>query len=143
MLVNYKTVIEFGQGKVGIHRGSQEDTDCLVLTNKGTGLVGDYGSLEGYPRTSTEEETLAILRFTNKDSLWVLIEELLKLFVDKEENTLLPTILLDKITRLEVISEVEREYVVREMTIRKSSVQDEGQTLKLFINQKEEKNVKS
>ena len=61
----------------------------------------------------------------------------------KEEKLLKANIDWDKITRLEVISETGREYVVREIEIESPyegrSIQDEGRTLKLFISHKEKK----
>jgi hypothetical protein len=78
-LIDYKTVIEFGHGKIGIHLGSQGGMPSLVLTDKGTGKLGEYGSSEGYPRIATSEETYAVLRFANKEGVTVLIEELQKL----------------------------------------------------------------
>jgi hypothetical protein len=53
------------------------------------------------------------------------------------------TSIVDKITRLEVISNQKgRQYVVWEIEINALSVQDEGRTVKLFIHHKEKKNVK-
>lgn len=82
--INYKTVIEFGHGKIGIHLARQGETPCLVLSNKGNGNVGEYGDPNGYPRIASEEETYAVLRFTNKEGLEVLIEELQKLLKEME-----------------------------------------------------------
>lgn len=73
-------------GKVGIHLGNQEGIPILALTNKGSGVLGAYGTSEGYPRIATEEETHAILRFANKEGLKVLIDELQKL--EKEYDTI-------------------------------------------------------
>lgn len=136
---NYDPIIEFDLGKVGVSIRNRGNTLSLVLNRKG--VEGEYEHPTPSSRIRDEEETQAILTFNNKNKLWLLIEELLQLYALNNKKTDIrphfPTIVLDNVTRLEVISETEREYVMHDIEINEYSLQDEGRTLKLFINHNE------
>lgn len=68
--------IKCGQGDTAVHQGILAGIPCLVITNKGTGTVGEKVSIPGNIAAVSPEDELLTVTFTNEDSVNVWIEKL-------------------------------------------------------------------
>ncbi|MDC4456651.1 hypothetical protein NQ652_02930 [Acinetobacter baumannii] len=73
---NGYSIVHFGQGQIEVAEGIAQDSYALILGNNGGGAVGEM--LQGN-RFISHAETLAILKFTNVESIDVVIERLSRL----------------------------------------------------------------